>query len=137
MVGVLVISHGPLAEALLTAVQSIVGRIEKVYGISISPSDNQKGLKEKIQKKVKEVNDGDGVLILTDMLGGTPTNLSLLHLDQDNVEIVTGVNLPMLLTLLSYRKRQSLKEIGGLVKISGRRSIVRIKEFFHKRKKWG
>jgi len=75
-----------------------------------------------------EVDDGDGVVILADVLGGTPTNLSLSFLKEEKVEVVTGVNMPMLLTLSSYRKGKSLREIGKLVKKSGRRSIVLAKE---------
>ena len=105
MVGVLIVSHGTLAEALISSVQSLVGRIEKVKGISIWPKDNPKEVKDRIEKKMVEVDDGDGVLILTDMLGGIPTNLSLPSLERDRVEVVTGVNMPMLLTLSSYRRR--------------------------------
>jgi PTS system mannose-specific IIA component len=71
-----------------------------------------------------EVDDGDGVVILTDVLGGTPTNLGLPFLKDEKVAMVTGVNVPMLLTLSSYRRGRSLKEISELVKKSGRRSIV-------------
>jgi PTS system mannose-specific IIA component len=74
------------------------------------------------------MDDGDGVVILTDILGGTPTNLSLSLLEDEKVEVVTGVNVPMLLTLFSYRKGRSLKEISELVKKSGRRSIILAKE---------
>ncbi len=131
MVGVLVISHSPLAEALITTVQSIVGKTERMGGVSVWPEDSPKELKDKIRKKVREVDDGDGVLILTDMLGGTPTNLSFASLEKserEKIAVVTGVNIPMLLTLLSYRKGRSLKEIGTLVKKSGRRSIIQVKE---------
>ncbi len=132
MVGVLVISHGPLAKALIRSVRSLTGRVERIRGISVWPKDCPKRLRSQIRKTIREVDEGDGVLVLTDLLGGTPTNLSLssLESERDRVEVVTGVNLPMLLTLLSYREKQSLKEIGGLVKRSGRRSIIRVKEFF-------
>jgi len=130
MVGVLIVSHGPLAEALITSVQSLVGKMEKIRGISIWPKDNSREIRDQIQKKMREVDDGDGVLILTDILGGTPTNISLSSLRKEKVEVVTGVNIPMLLTLSSYRKGRSLKEIGALVKKSGRRSIVLVKHFF-------
>jgi PTS system mannose-specific IIA component len=85
-----------------------------------------------------EVNDGDGVVILTDILGGTPTNLSLSCFENEKVEVVTGVNLPMLLTLSSYRKGKSLEEISRLAKKSGRRSIILAKKLFGLRQcgKW-
>ncbi len=81
-----------------------------------------------------EVNDGDKFVILTDILGGTPTNLSLSFLEEEKVEVVTGVNMPMWLTLSSYRKGKSLREIGRLIKKSGRRSIILAKEVLGSRR---
>jgi PTS system mannose-specific IIA component len=129
MVGVLIVSHGPLAEALIASVQSLVGGMEGISGISVWPKDSPREIRDQIQKKVREVDDGDGVLILTDILGGTPTNISLSSLKKERIEVITGVNVPMLLTLSSYRKGRPLKEIGTLVKKSGRRSIVLVKQF--------
>ena len=128
MVGILIVSHGRLAEALISSVQFLVGNLKRVKGISIWPRDKKEEVKDRIQKGIGEVDDGDGVVILTDVLGGTPTNLSLSVLENKQVEVVTGVNLPMLLTLSSYRKEKSLREIGRLVKKSGRRSIILAKE---------
>ena len=124
MVGILIVSHGRLAEALISSVQFLVGNLQKIRGVSIWPKDKGKEVRDRIQKEIEEVDDGDGVLILTDVLGGTPTNLSLSFLKEEKVEVVTGVNMPMLLTLSSYRKGRPLREIGKLVKKSGRRSIV-------------
>ncbi len=129
MVGVLIVSHGALAGTLISSVQSLVGKMEKVKGVSIWPKDNPKEVKDRIEKRMEEVNDGDGILILTDMLGGTPTNLSLPSLQGDRVEVVTGVNLPMLLTLSSYRRR-FLEETSKLLKKSGRRGIILAKKLF-------
>ena len=128
MVGILIVSHGRLAEALISSVQFLVGNLQKIRGVSIWPKDKGKEVKDRIRNGIKEVNDGDGVVILTDVLGGTPTNLSLSFLENEKVEVVTGVNMPMLLTLSSYRKGRSLREIGKLVKKSGRRSITLAKE---------
>jgi len=127
MVGILVVSHGRLAEALISAAQSLVGSFQKVRGVSIWPRDREKEICERIQKAIVEVNEGEGVVILTDVLGGTPTNLSLPFLENEQVEVVTGVNLPMLLTLWSYRRERSIREMGRLVKKSGRRSIMSAK----------
>lgn len=124
MVGILVISHGRLAEALISSVEFLVGNLNRVKGICIGPKERKEEIKEKIRKGICEVDDGEGVVILTDIFGGTPTNLSLSISDGKKVEVVTGVNLPMLLTLSSYRKGRSLSEIGKLVKKSGRRSII-------------
>jgi mannose PTS system EIIA component len=137
MVGILVISHGRLADALISSVQFIVGNLKRIKGVSIWPKDREKEIKDKIQKEIAEVDDGDGVVILTDILGGTPSNLSLSFLKNQKVEVVTGVNMPMLLTLSSYRKGRSLKEIGGLVKTSGRRSIRLMREVLGMEEKGG
>lgn len=128
MVGILVVSHGGLADALIASVQSLVGNLQRTRGVPIWPKDKAKEVKEEIQKKMAEVDDGEGVVILTDILGGTPTNLSLSFLEDEKVEVVTGVNMPMLMTLSNYRKGRSLREIGRLVKKSGRRSIILAKE---------
>jgi PTS system mannose-specific IIA component len=135
MVGVLIVSHGGLAEALISSVQFFVGNLQKIRGVSIWPKDKGKEVRDRIQKEIEEVDDGDGVVILTDVLGGTPTNLSLSFLKEEKVEVVTGVNMAMLLTLSSYRKGRSLREIGKLVKKSGRRSIVLAKALVRRREK--
>jgi mannose PTS system EIIA component len=128
MVGILVISHGRLAEALISSVESFVGKLRRIKGVAIWPKDQEKEIKERIQKQMAEVNDGEGVVILTDILGGTPTNLSLSCLGSEKVEVVTGVNLPMLLTVSSYQKVKSLEEISRLARKSGRRSITLVKK---------
>lgn len=133
MVGILVVSHGKLAEALISSVQFLVGNLDRVKGISIWPRDRKEEVEDRIQKGVGEVDDGDGVVILTDVLGGTPTNLSLSISEDEKVEVVTGANLPMLLTLSSYQKGKSLEEISRLAKKSGRRSIALAKKVM----KWG
>ncbi len=97
-------------------------------GISIWPKESEEEVRDRIRERMAEVDDGDGVVILTDILGGTPTNLSLSFLKDNRVEVVTGVNVPMLLTLSSYQRGRSLEEICSLVKKSGRRSIILFKE---------
>jgi PTS system mannose-specific IIA component len=128
MVGIVIVSHGRFAEALISSVQGLIGSLKKIRGVSIWPKENPKEVKERIQKEMAAVDDGDGVLILTDILGGTPMNLTLPLLEGDKVEVVTGVNVPMLVTVSSYRKERSLEEIAALVKKSGRRSIVMAKK---------
>lgn len=124
MIGILIISHGRLAEALISSVQSLAGNLQRIKGVSIWPKDREKEIKDRIQKNMAEVDDGDGVVILTDVMGGTSTNLSLSYLEDGKVEVVTGVNMPMLLTLSSYRRGKSLEELSRLIKRSGRRSIT-------------
>jgi len=137
MVGILVVSHGGLADALIASVQSLVGNLQRTRGVSIWPKEKEEEVKDRVRKEIAEVDDGDGVVILTDILGGTPTNLSFSFLEKERVEVVTGVNMPMLLTLSSYRKGGSLREIGRLVKKSGRRSIILANELLgFKRRRW-
>ncbi len=138
MVGILIVSHGRLSEALIASVEFLIGNLQRIRGVSIWPKDKEKAVRDRIQKEIKEVDEGDGVVILTDILGGTSTNLSLSFLKDEKVEVVTGVNVPMLLTLSSCRKGRSLKEIGRLAKKSGQRSIVLAKKLLGLRRgeKW-
>jgi PTS system mannose-specific IIA component len=124
-----------LAEALISSVEFLVGELKRIKGLSIWPKESKKKIKHQIQQKMAEIDDGDGVVILTDIMGGTPTNIALSFLEDEKVEIVTGVNMPMLLTLSSYREGRSLKEIVRLVKRSGRRSITLAKEVFERKRK--
>jgi PTS system mannose-specific IIA component len=113
-----------LAAALISTAELIVGNLPRTEGLSIWPREKSEIIKERIQGKVAQLDDGDGVMILTDLLGGTPTNLSLITSMREKVEVLTGVNMPMLLAIFSYRKGKSLEEISKVVKKSGRRSIV-------------
>src|SRR3990172_3563837 len=88
MVGILIVSHGRLADALISSVQSLVGNLEKIKGIPIWSKDREEEIKDRIQMEMAEVDDGDGVVILTDIFGGTPTNLSLSFLEDEKVEVV-------------------------------------------------
>ncbi|MGQ9696154.1 MAG: PTS sugar transporter subunit IIA [Thermodesulfobacteriota bacterium] len=124
MVGILIIAHGHLAAALISSAQILVGPMEKIKGVSILPGDNKEEIQQRIEKEIEEVDNGEGVIILTDLLGGTPTNLSLSFLHDRRIAVVTGVNIPMLLALASYQKDKSLAEIARLVKKAGQRSIT-------------
>jgi len=138
VVGILIVSHGNLAEALISSAQILVGNLPKVRGVSIWPQDKQDEIQERIEREIAEVDSGEGVIILTDLLGGTPTNLSLSFLGEKRVAVVTGVNIPMLLALFSYQKEKSLEEIGRLVKKAGQKSITLVQTGAgaQKRKKW-
>jgi PTS system mannose-specific IIA component len=137
MVGVVIISHGVLAEAFISEIRLLIGDLPNVKGVSIRPTENQETIRNRLREKMDEVDDGDGIMILTDILGGTPTNLSLSFLKNENVQVVTGVNVPMLLALSSYRNGRSLEEICYLVRKSGRRSIILVKETLGLRKRAG
>jgi len=123
MVGILVVTHRRLAEELIATAELIVGRVEGCVGLSLDPELPVDDLRQQIDNAMAEVNDGDGVIVLTDMFGGTPSNLSLSFLNQEGVEVVTGVNLPMLLKLAHSREEQRVDELARTLKEYGRRSI--------------
>jgi PTS system mannose-specific IIA component len=124
MVGVLIVTHKDLAEALLTVYDLILGRQEGILALSLDPDAPPETLVQQIQSSIAQVNNGDGVLILTDMLGGTPSNLSLSFLQEGQVEVVTGVNLPMLMKLANLRQGKPLAEIALALKESGQAGIT-------------
>ena len=123
MIGLLIITHCQLAKELLEAAEFIVGSIEAVECISIDTSKDNKELTDMIEKKIKSLDQGVGVLVLADMFGGTPSNLALSFLQKDTVEVVTGINLPMVIAVAHNRQGHGLAEIADMAKTAGRRSI--------------
>jgi PTS system mannose-specific IIA component len=125
MIGIVVVTHGRLGEELVNAAQTIVGTMPLIAVVSLGWSDDVTRSREAIKSAVGEVRS-DGVLLLTDMFGGTPTNLSLSFLSE-HVEIVTGVNLPMLIKLANHRE-EPLGELARMARDHGQRSIVMASE---------
>ena len=123
MVGMLVITHRRLAEEFIATAELIVGKIENCVGLSLDPDLPVGDLRQQIDQAMDKVNDGDGVIVLTDMFGGTPSNLSLSFLNNKGIEVVTGVNLPMLLKLAQSREGHKVDELARIIKDYGRRSI--------------
>jgi PTS system mannose-specific IIA component len=123
MIGLLVITHCQLAKEFLEAAEFIVGAIDAVEHVSIDASKDSKKLLEIIEKKMDALDQGQGVLVLTDMFGGTPSNLALSFLDRDSIEVVTGINLPMVIAVANSREGHSLSEVAQMAKTAGRRSI--------------
>lgn len=123
MIGGLIVTHGRLAVELLNAAEMIVGEIHHVTAVSIGWHDDVDMSSQMIAKAVKRVDSGEGVLILTDMFGGTPTNIASTFLEDGQVEVVTGVNLPMLLKLAQLEPGQDLAVAARLVRESGQKSI--------------
>lgn len=123
MVGILVVSHRRLAEEFIATAELIVGEIDNCVGLSLDPYLPVDDLRQQINQAMNEVNDGDGVIVLTDMFGGTPSNLSLSFLNQEGIEVVTGVNLPMLLKMAQSRQDHKVDELARVIKDYGRRSI--------------
>jgi len=123
MIGLLIITHSGLAKELLGTAGFIIGSIEAAECISIDTSKDSKKLRDLIKNKLKSLDQGEGVLILVDMFGGTPSNLALSFLKKDSAEVVTGVNLPMVLAIAQNRKGKSLTQIADIAKSAGKRSI--------------
>ncbi|KUJ96006.1 MAG: mannose system component [Desulfonauticus sp.] len=123
MIGLLVVTHGKFGEELIKAAQMILGDFSGCKWVCV---DNQKSMDkilEEIEQKATEVNEGKGVLILTDMFGGTPTNLSLSLLGKrEDIEVVTGVNLPMLIKAVNEREKE-LRELALTLKSTAKQSI--------------
>ena len=122
MIGVVIVTHSALADEFLMATQQIVGAVEGIEPISIDPSDPIEEVEARI-KKGKKVDMGRGVLILTDMFGGTPSNISLSFQQKGKVEIVTGINLPMLIKLSTLREEKTLDELASFIKAYGQKNI--------------
>ena len=130
MIGIVVVTHGALAGELVNATRTIVGDIPAIAAVSIGWEDDMNSAREAIERAMAEVGGGD-VLILTDMFGGTPTNVSLPFLSP-KVEIVTGVNLPMLIKLTSLREGE-LVEVARVVREQGKGAIYVASEILEKK----
>lgn len=123
MIGILVVTHIDLGREFLRAAEFIVGRIEAAGTISIVDTSNSDETRKAIEQKISELDAGDGVLILTDMFGGTPSNLSLSFLAKDRVEVLSGVNLPMVIFIHQNRSGMSLTELAAKAQEAGKAGI--------------
>ena len=123
MIGGIIVSHGKLAEELLNALTIILGEVLNIEAISIGWYDDVEESKKKINRSLKKVSQKNGVVIFTDMFGGTPSNLSFSFLKDNQVEIITGVNLPMLIKFASLQRSNNLKEVAKKVEEQGKKNI--------------
>lgn len=124
-IGGLIVTHGQLANELLAAAEAVVGAMSCIAAVSIGWHDDVEIAKNEIERAIGQVEKGAGVLVLTDMFGGTPTNIAAMFLDLDRVEIVTGVNLPMVIKLSSLTESVPLGEAARMVEEQGKQSILR------------
>lgn len=122
-IGGVIVTHGKVATELLLAAETVVGELAHITAVSIGWHDDVDAAKAEIDRAIRQVSDGSGVLILTDMFGGTPTNISAMFLKENEVEIVTGVNLPMVIKLASFQKEVTLSEMARIVEDQGRSAI--------------
>jgi len=124
MIGAVVVSHGILATGLIQAAEIIVGKIENVAAVNMSPSMSMEEIHDAVEEAVRSVDQGNGVLLLTDMFGGTPSNISLSFLGTHPVEVLTGVNLPMMVKFPYARQNMTLPELVHHLQDCGQRNIT-------------
>jgi mannose PTS system EIIA component len=124
-IGGVIVSHGKLAGELLAAAETVVGELNHIAAVSMGWNDDVESASDEISKAIKRVSSGNGVLLLTDMFGGTPTNISAMFIADGQVEIVTGVNLPMVIKLASQHKEMTLSEMAKEVEEQGKQAIHR------------
>jgi len=123
MIGLLIVTHCDLGKEFLRAAEFIVGRLEAADTVQINDPSDSETIRNEIEKKMTALNRGKGILILTDMFGGTPSNLSLSFLKEGEVEVLTGVNLPMIITIAQYRSTLELNELAKKAQEAGKTSI--------------
>lgn len=123
MIGMVLVTHGRLAEELIAALEHVVGPQENISAICIGPDDDMEQRRSEILESASIADQGEGVVLLTDMFGGTPSNLAISIMDKANVEIIAGVNLPMLVKLASVRQSETLADAVDSAQEAGRKYI--------------
>jgi len=131
MIGALVVTHGHLGRELLTAAEMIVGDISHVQAVSIGWHDDVNDARKDIEKRITEVDSGAGVLILTDMFGGTPSNIAFSLHEPGRVDVVTGINLPMIIKIVTQKEGDTLENLASVVREQGRASIATAGDFLN------
>jgi PTS system mannose-specific IIA component len=134
-VGGVIVTHGQLASEFLAAAEMIVGQVKHITAVSIGWHDDVEAARDEIERAITRVSEGRGVLILTDMFGGTPSNIAAMFLADGEVEVVTGVNLPMVIKLASQTEADSLAEVARRVREQGREQIYLAGELLAPQKK--
>ena len=129
MIGALVVTHGHLGQELVAAAEMIVGEISHIKAVSIGWHDDVNDAHNDIERHIAEVESGGGVLILTDMFGGTPSNIALSFHDPGKVDVLTGVNLPMIIKIASQKEGDTLNSLARIVRDQGRSSISMASDF--------
>ncbi|MBU1054398.1 MAG: PTS fructose transporter subunit IIA [Proteobacteria bacterium] len=124
MIGILIVTHQKLGDALIDAAEFILGnRPDKVVSVSINITEPADKLREKIFDGIKKVNDNEGIIILTDMFGGSPSNLSYSFLEEGRTEVISGVNLPILIKAINSRKDMDVTKLAQCIEAYGKKSI--------------
>ena len=136
MIGIVLVSHANIAKEMLGVIEHIVGPQDQLIAISIFPKDDMEKKRQEILDSVKKVDSGKGVVVLTDMFGGTPSNLAISVMENEKIEVVAGVNLPMLIKMMSTRRKKKIKELIKISQESGRKYINVASAFFEEDKDW-
>ena len=131
MIGMVLVTHGRLAEELRAAMEHVVGSQRNVDAICIGPDDDVENRRSDIEASIERCDTGDGVVLLTDMFGGTPSNLAISQMDRKGVEVISGVNLPMLVKLAKVRSAQPLADAVTCAQDAGRKYIAAASHVLH------
>lgn len=133
MIGALITTHGNLGNELIKAAELIKGPLDDILHVSVDQTKNVEDLKKEISNAIKKLDKGKGVLILTDLFGGTPSNISLSFIKEGKVEVLTGVNLPMVLKLSEVKEDMTLRDFACLIKNYGEKNIMLASEILSKK----
>lgn len=123
MIGLVLVTHGKLASEFVTAMEHVVGPQQAIAAICIGPEDDMEARRADIASAVKAVDDGSGVILLTDLFGGTPSNLAISLMEPGRIEVIAGINLPMLIRLEGARKMMKVTQAVAAAREAGRKYI--------------
>jgi len=132
MLGIIVATHGEMSRGLIETSRLIVGRAEKIAAVELLEGEGPESLRDKLKKAVESLDSGEGVMVLLDLYGGTPSNVSALLARELKIEVVSGVNLPMLLEIIVKRASKNLKELRQVAMYAGKEGIRSINEIVEK-----
>ncbi|WP_448664287.1 PTS sugar transporter subunit IIA [Sphingomonas sp. CJ20] len=124
MIGLVLVTHGRLAEEFVVAMEHVVGKQERIEPICIGPDDDMEGRRADIAAAIARVDEGRGVIVLSDLFGGTPSNLAISLMEAGRIEVIAGINLPMLIRLGSARKTMKVTEAVAAARDAGRKYIT-------------
>jgi PTS system mannose-specific IIA component len=124
MIGLVLVTHGRLADEFVTAMEHVVGKQERIATIAIGPDDDMEARRGDIAKAIATVDAGNGVILLTDLFGGTPSNLAISLMEKGRVEVIAGINLPMLIRLASARTKMKVVDAVAAAREAGRKYIT-------------
>ena len=133
MVGVVIVTHGNIARDLVEVTELIVGPCPSITAVTIQPEEGIAEIAKKVESAIKAADKEKGVLILTDLFGGTPSNVSLSFLQDSKVEVISGVNLPMMIKIATHGENSELKELARLARSAGKKNISMASEIMRKK----